>query len=84
MRQIRAGAEQLPDAEPQPLLLLGPNFSGSLDSLRRQIEQIPSSQNVSRILAYSGRYPARGARLRFGMLFRRAGTNRYIRILSGE
>ena len=69
MRQIRAGAEQLPDAEPQPLLLLGPNFSGSLDSLRRQIEQIPSSQNVSRILAYSGTVSGAGSASAFRNAF---------------
>jgi len=54
MREIRAGSETAANSKRETLLLLGPNFSGSLDSLSRQIAQIPSSQNIPGIVAYSG------------------------------
>jgi hypothetical protein len=50
MRGIRAGAKSS-GQEQEPLLLLGPNFSGSLESLQRQLEQIPKTQNI---FVYSG------------------------------
>ena len=54
MRGIRAGVEIGAKSKTEPLLLLGPNFSGSLDSLGRQLKQIPDSQYVSDVIAYSG------------------------------
>ena len=53
MRQIREGSLVPPEGR-QPLLLLGPNFSGSLDSLRRQIQQIPTDLGISNVAVYSG------------------------------
>ncbi|HET9802572.1 MAG TPA: hypothetical protein VFP96_05005, partial [Candidatus Acidoferrum sp.] len=52
MRQIRIGAPA--SSVKQPLLILGPNFSGSLDSLRRQLLQILPEQNLSSVIIRSG------------------------------
>src|SRR5882672_9708052 len=53
LHQIR-GNSAAPPEESQSLLLLGPNFSGSLDSLRRQIQQIPPELGISDVAVYSG------------------------------
>ena len=72
MREIR----KTPDAKPgprEPLLLLGPNFSGSLDSLSRQIPQIPPEQNLSGIFSYSGTISSAGSSEAFRSHFPNAG-----------
>ena len=54
MNAIRGAPEPGANEKSPPLLLLGPNFSGSLDSLARQLKQILPSQRVSDVVAYSG------------------------------
>jgi hypothetical protein len=63
MRQIRDGSTV--PLEYQSLLLLGPNFSGSLDSLRREIQQIPPDLHISNIAVYSGGVTSQESMARF-------------------
>ncbi len=54
MREIRAGvAESGPVVAPR-LFIAGPSFSGSLDSLSRQLRMIPQKQKPSGVFVYSG------------------------------
>ena len=54
MRDIGKNSETAEGPLPDPLLLLGPSFSGSLDSLSRQLQQISGVQEKLRVFAYSG------------------------------
>jgi len=54
MREIRKGSGPAGNAKSEPLLLLGPNFSGSLGSLEGQLKQLGQDENISDVFAYSG------------------------------
>ena len=54
MRDVRSGPALGPKLPEQPLLILGPIFSGSLGSLKRQLTQIPFEQKFSGVYTYSG------------------------------
>jgi hypothetical protein len=52
MREIRPSP--LKNPVDRPLSILGPTFSGSLESLGRELDQIPPAQHVSSEFVYSG------------------------------
>src|SRR5882724_793400 len=54
MHEIRSGVAESHSVGSSRLFVMGPNFSGSLDSLSRQLRTIPQKQKPSDVFVYSG------------------------------
>jgi len=77
-REIRAGVAESTAAANPRLFILGPNFSGSLDSLSRQLNMIP--QRPSEVFVYSGSVTSANSMQEFKSQFESLRTDRLLAV----